>query len=141
MGIGLCKYVVEILSLISGIARVIGFFGGRQVASGKGILGSSPPNFYTELDSSNGLEHNGWGGGRWPPSPPLTTPLSLIMLANAKILILKYTTNEYPRAQFLLCLMLENSSQIMLIDSCNFPQMFHYLCKKYKENALTKDPQ
>ena len=36
-------------------------FGG-QVASGEGILGGSAPNFYMELDFSNGLEHN-WGGG------------------------------------------------------------------------------
>ena len=44
-------------------------FGG-QVASGEGILGGSAPNFYMELDFSNGLEHN-WGGGT------LTMPLEL----------------------------------------------------------------
>ena len=41
----------------SGIARVIVL--GRQVASGEGILGGlPPPNFYTDLDFLNGLEHN-----------------------------------------------------------------------------------
>ena len=42
----------------SGIARVIVL--GEQVASGEGILGGPPPNFYTDLDFWNGLEHN-WG--------------------------------------------------------------------------------
>ena len=39
---------------------------GGQVASGEGILGGPPPNFYAVLDFSNGLEHN-WGGGGPPP--------------------------------------------------------------------------
>ena len=47
------------------------YFGGGQVASGEGILGGPPPNFYTNLDFWNGLEHN-WGGA---VAPPLTTPL------------------------------------------------------------------
>ena len=46
------------IHVISGVARVIVL--GRQVASSEGILGGLPPNFYTDLDFSNGLEHN-WG--------------------------------------------------------------------------------
>ena len=49
----------------SGVARVIVWEGG-EVVSGKGSLVGPPPNFYTDLDFSNGLEHN-WGGGRSPP--------------------------------------------------------------------------
>ena len=41
----------------SGVARVI-VFGGGQIASGEGTLGDPPPNFYTDSDFSNGLEHN-----------------------------------------------------------------------------------
>ena len=42
---------------------------GGQVASGEGIQGGPPPNFYTDLDFSNGLEHN----GRSPPLPNYAT--------------------------------------------------------------------
>ena len=53
------------IHVISGVARVIVL--GRQVASGEGILEvCPPPHFYTDLDFSNGLQHN-WGEG----SPPL----------------------------------------------------------------------
>ena len=38
--------------------------------------GGPPPNFYSELDFSNGLEHN-WPRPPPPPPPPLTTPLLL----------------------------------------------------------------
>ena len=64
-------------------------FWGGQIASGEGTLGDPPPNFYTDLDFSNGLEHN-WGGGgavaplnyvTWggavAPLPPLTMPLGI----------------------------------------------------------------
>ena len=66
------KYLRDIWFIFSGVARVIVFFGG-QVASGEGILGDPLPNFYTDLDFWNGLEHN-WGGVT-PLAPPLTTPL------------------------------------------------------------------
>ena len=56
------------LLIISGVARVIVFFLGGEVASGEGILGGPPPNFYMDLDFWNGLEHN-WGGS-CPPRPP-----------------------------------------------------------------------
>ena len=52
----------------SGVARVIVF--GGQVASGEGILGGPPPNFLTDLDFWNGLEHN-WGGAVAPSRHPL----------------------------------------------------------------------
>ena len=51
------------IHVISGVARVIVL--GRQVASGEGILEVCPPHFYTDLDFSNGLQHN-WGRGRPP---------------------------------------------------------------------------
>ena len=57
----------------SGVARVI-VSGGGEVTSGEGILGGPPPNFYMDLDFSNGLEHN-WEERLPPPRPPLTMPL------------------------------------------------------------------
>ena len=71
--------------VISGVARVIVL--GRQVASGEGILEvCPPPHFYTDLDFSNGLQHN-WGEG----SPPLTTPLHVITkLKNIIICCISY---------------------------------------------------
>ena len=49
------------------------FFGG-EVAGGKGILGGPPPNFYTELDFWNGLEHIWGGGGGGAPLNYATEP-------------------------------------------------------------------
>ena len=73
------------IHVISGVARVIVL--GRQVASGGGILEvCPPPHFYTDLDFSNGLQHN-WGEG----SPPFTTPLHVITkLKNIIICCISY---------------------------------------------------
>ena len=67
------------IHVISGVARVIVF--GRQAASGEGILGG-PPHFYTDLDFSNGLEHN-WGC--LAPPPPPHPPLNYTTACNHKI--------------------------------------------------------
>ena len=48
------KIAKQVRQTHSGIARVI-VWGG--VASGEVILGGLLPNFYTDLDFSNGLEH------------------------------------------------------------------------------------
>ena len=50
----------------SGVARVI-VFGGASCEPQRHSRGSAP-NFYTDLDFWNGLEHNS-GGGRPRPSP------------------------------------------------------------------------
>ena len=60
-----CNLSICGITASSGVARVIVFFGGGQVASDEGVLGGPPPNFYMDLDFSNGLEHR---GGR--PCPP-----------------------------------------------------------------------
>ena len=50
-----------------GVARVIAL-GGASSKRRRHSRGVCPPNFYTELDFSNGLKHN-WGGSRPPPRP------------------------------------------------------------------------
>ena len=55
---------MALLMTLEAASRVIVLRG--QVASGEGILGGPPSDFYTDLDFSNGLEHN-WGGGHTPP--------------------------------------------------------------------------
>ena len=83
----------------SGVARVPGslFLGGKRQRHSRG----SAPNFQTDLDFWNGLEHN-WGGeGAVAPSLPL--PLTMPLVVSYCWWVGDWGVTPPPPFTFLLC--------------------------------------